>query len=52
MARLRPFPAAHRQPFLAIKPLRLLAVDGDAVPAKKNMQAAIAEPSTLLRQLT
>lgn len=45
-------PAAHRQPFLPIEPLRLFAVDGDAVPAEQDMQAAIAEPPTLLRQLT
>src|SRR5512139_2024560 len=44
-------PATHRQPFLAIQPLRLLAVDGDTVPAKQDMQAAITEPPTLLRQL-
>lgn len=35
---------------LAIQPLDLLAVDGDAIPAKQNMQPTIAEPPALLHQ--
>ena len=44
-------PAPDRQPLLAVEPLGLLAVDRDAVPAKQDVQASIAEPPALLRQL-
>jgi len=43
---------ANRQPFLAVDPLGLLAVDHDAVPAKQDVQSPVAEPPALLRQLT
>lgn len=33
------------------KPLRLLAVDRDAVPPQQDVQAAITEPATLMRQI-
>ena len=39
------------QSFLAIQPLGLLAVDYDAIPTKKYMQAAIAKSTALVRQI-
>ena len=40
----------HRQPFLLVEPLGLLAVDHHALPAQQDMQTAIAEPATLVGQ--
>ncbi len=45
-------PARDCQPFLAVEPLDLLAVDRDAVPAQQDVQTPMAEPPALLRQLT
>ena len=41
-----------RQPFLLIDALGLLAVDHHALPAQQDVQTTIAEPATLVRQLT
>ena len=49
---LASLPAPDRQPLLAVEPLGLLAVDRDAVPAKQDVEPPVAEPPTLLRQLT
>src|SRR5690606_34314919 len=42
---------SDRQPFLAIEPLGLLAVDHHPLPAQQDMQTAIAEPAALVGQL-
>jgi len=42
--------ASDRQPFLAVEPLGLLAVDHNAVAAEQDVWPSIAEPSALLRQ--
>src|SRR3546814_10810606 len=44
--------APDRQPFLLVEALGLLAVDHHALPAQQDMQTAIAEPATLVGQLT
>ena len=44
------FAMTHRQPFLTVKLLALLAGDDRAVTAQQNVQTAIAEPTTLHRQ--
>src|SRR5690606_41331344 len=41
----------HRQAFLLVEPLGLLAVDHHPLPAQQDMQTAIAEPATLVGQL-
>ncbi len=45
----RPAPA-YRQALLAVEPLGLLAVHRPALAAQKDMQAAVAKPSPLIRQ--
>ena len=40
----------HRQAFLLVEVLGLLAVDHHPVPAQQDMQTAIAEPATLVGQ--
>jgi hypothetical protein len=40
-----------RQSLLTVKALGLLAVDHHALPAQQDMQATIAEPASLVRQL-
>ena len=44
-------PQPHRQTFLTIQPLGLLAVDHHALPAQQDMQTAIAEPAPLVGQI-
>src|SRR5690606_13780928 len=39
------------EPFLLVDTLGLLAVDHHALPAKQDVQTAIAEPATLVGQL-
>ena len=46
----RPAPA-NRQALLAVEPLGLLAVHRPALAAQKDMQAAVAKPSPLIREL-
>jgi hypothetical protein len=41
----------HRQPFLAIKALGPLAVHNEPFPAQQHMQAPVAKPAPLRRQL-
>ena len=41
---------ANGQAFLAIKPLRLLAVDHHAFTPQQDVKAPIAEPATLVRK--
>jgi hypothetical protein len=53
-SRIRPFAAlsaSHRQAFLAVQALGLLAVDDHAVTPQQDVQAAIAKPAALMRQL-
>ena len=45
-------PTPNRQLLFPVEPLGLLAVDHDALPPQQDMQATIAEPAPLLRQLT
>jgi hypothetical protein len=40
--------SAHRQPFLTIDPLNPLPVDRMALAPQQDVQAAVAEPATLL----
>src|SRR6185437_4696052 len=42
---------AHRQPFLAIEPVQLLAVHHDALPAQQQVQPPIAKTPALGRQI-
>jgi hypothetical protein len=46
-----PLPAPDRQPLLPVDPLRLLAVDRDAVPPQQDVQSAVAETASLAGQL-
>ncbi len=48
---LASLPATYRQTLFAVKPLGLLAVDRDAVPAQQDVKPPIAEPPALLRRL-
>jgi hypothetical protein len=43
--------AAHRQAFLAIESLGLLAVEHVPIVQQQNVQAAIVEPAALMRQI-
>jgi len=44
-------PAPDRQPLLPVEPLRLLAINGDAVPPQQDVQSPVAEPAPLAGQL-
>ena len=48
MARLRPPPAPHQQPLLAVEPEQALVVHHIALPAQQDVQPPVAEPPALM----